>query len=142
MSDTITKHFVTFYSPGTLVSEDRTLPIDAWEPEAALALLGGISERYGATPYGFRFTTRSRGPDDLDSKTTARSSFYWLGGKIETLDEIEARNDPADSILIANMKSNGYPHVMVNTNSWSFTGPMNDDDVVLDYTPPAREPAP
>lgn len=65
------QHFVTFYSPGTLVSETSSQPIDAWDIEEARRRADSVSERYGATPYGFRFTTRSRGDQDLDSEQSA-----------------------------------------------------------------------
>ena len=98
----------------------------------------GISERYGATPYGFRFSTRSRTDDDLDSSVTKRSQFYWLGGKVETLSEVEARNDPKEDILRSNMRGNGYDKIVVNDNSWRFTAPMRKGDVILDWKPRKR----
>jgi hypothetical protein len=138
MADTVQAHFVTFYSPGTFVSEQTQQPIDAWDIDAAKALALTVSERYGATPYAFRFSTRSRGPDDLDSKTSATSGLYYLGGTVLTLAEIEARGDERDSILIGNMRGNGYDRVIENHNSWKFVGPLNEGDTVLDFTPPAR----
>lgn len=125
------KHFVQFLSPGTFVSEVTEKPIDAWDVEAAVLMSADIVERHGAKPYGFRFTTRSRGPDELDSKQTAQSGMYYLGGKIETLAEVEARNDPDERILLSNMRANGYDRIVVNTNSWRFTAPLGDGDVVL-----------
>src|SRR4051812_893169 len=101
-------HFVTFYSPGTFVAEDTTKPIELWDVDAAVKMARDIHERYNAVPYGFRFTTRTRADDELDSKVTAKSGLYFLGGKIETVAEVEARNDPAEHILLANMKGNGY----------------------------------
>jgi hypothetical protein len=139
MSDTITAHFVTFYSPGTFVSEQSQQPIDGWNIEAAKAMALTVSERYGATPYAFRFSTRSRGPADLDSKTSAASGLYYLGGTILTLAEVEARGDERDRILISNMRCNGYERVIENRNSWLFTGPLSDGDTVLDFTPPPRK---
>ena len=126
------KHFVTFYSPGTFVSETTSRPIDTWDVDTAVQMAREIKERYGAVPYGFRFTTRSRGDDDLDSKVADKSPFYYLGGKVETLAEVEARNAPDEAILRSNMRSNGYDRIIVNTNSWRFTGPLEPDDVVLD----------
>jgi len=132
------KHFVTFCSPGTFVPETSEKPIESWDVEAAKGMALTIHERYGATPFGFYFTTRSRGPADLDSKESQRSNFYYLGGKIETLAAIEARNDPKESILRSNMRGNGYDKVIVNDNSWRFVGLLRDTDVVLDFTPPSN----
>ncbi len=127
--------FVTFFSPGTFVSETTQRPIDSWDVEAATQMARDIKERHGATPYGFQFTTRSRGPDDLDSKVSARSCTYYLGGRVETLAEVEARNDPKEEILRFNMRGNGIERIIINDNSWRFTGPLKDGDVVLDFTP-------
>lgn len=77
---TVSKHFVTFYSPGTFVAETSERPIDSWDVPAAVAMAREIKERHNAVPYAFRFTTRSRGPDDLDSKQSASSGYYYLSG--------------------------------------------------------------
>ena len=52
------RHFVTFYSPGTIVAETTTREIDSWNVDDAVAMSRFIQERYGARPYGFRFSTR------------------------------------------------------------------------------------
>lgn len=126
------KHFVTFCSPGTFVAEQTTRNIDAWDIDAAIAMAKGIKERYNALPYGFYFTTRARNDDELDSKEVAKSPMYYLGGEIFTLDQVKAKNNPNDRILISNMEINGYNRIVVNTNSWKWTQPLNKDDVVLD----------
>lgn len=64
------KHFVTFFSPGTFVSETSEKPIDSWDVDTAVEMSTQILERHGARPYGFRFSTRERGQEDLDSKVT------------------------------------------------------------------------
>lgn len=125
------KHFVQFLSPGTFVSEMTEKPIDSWDVESAVLMAAEIKERHGAKPYGFRFTTRERGPDDLDSKQSAQSGIYYLGGKIETLAEVEARNDPKERILRSNMRYNGIDKIVINDNSWRFTAALHDGDVVL-----------
>ena len=132
------KHFVTFLSPGTFVAEDRTLPIDAWDVDAAKKMADDVTERYGATPYGFRFTTRSRDEDDFDSKETARSGVYYLGGRVETVDDVRKRADPEERILLSNMEGNGWKKIIVNDNSWRWTQPLQNTDTVLDYTPPSK----
>jgi len=129
----VKKHFVTFYSPGTFVSEQTEKPIDSWDIEKAKKMARKIKERYDATPYGFRFSTRSRGDKDLDSKVTATSPMYYLGGKVETLAEVKARATEEDRILVSNMEINGYERIITNTNSWKCTQPLKPGDVVLDF---------
>ena len=129
------KHFVTFYSPGTFVAEETIKDIASWDVDAAMKMAHGIVERYAATPYAFRFSTRERGNKDLDSKTTKTSCLYHLGGKVETLAEVEARNDPKEKILLINMRNNGYDKIVVNDNSWRSVHPLGKDDVVLDWKP-------
>lgn len=126
------RHFVTFYSPGTFVSETTTKEISSWDVGAAREMARDIVERYGAKPYGFRFTTRARGDNDLDSKEVAHSGMYHLGGRLESLDEIVQRNDPKDKILISNMRINGWDFVLVNDNSYRITLPFDDRDHLLD----------
>lgn len=133
----IEQHFVTFYSPGTFIAETTAKPVKSWDVDAAVSMARDIHERHGASPYGFRFTARGRGPDDLDSRQTAQSCFYWLGGKVETVEEVAARNDPSERILLGNMQGNGWDRIVTNTNSWKWTQPLHDGDVVLDFDPRA-----
>lgn len=135
-----TKHFVTFYSPGTFVSEQTTREIGEWDPRAAVALAEQIVERYGAKPYGFRFETRSCAPDVDDGaggviegaqKTMKTSGLHFLGGRLDTIDDVERRNDPKESILRSNMRGNRIPIVCVNVNSWRATMPFEADSVII-----------
>jgi hypothetical protein len=134
----LTQHFVTFFSPGTFVAETTMKPIASWDVDAAVAMAREITERYNATPYAFRFTTRGRDDSELDSKQIAASNLYYLGGQVFTRAEIEARNDPKEATLRANMRINDIERVIINDNSWRFTGPLNADDVILDFTPLER----
>ncbi|MGB7324487.1 MAG: hypothetical protein WBD31_06420 [Rubripirellula sp.] len=128
----VEKHFVTFVSPGTFVPETTTKDIESWDVDKAVEMAKEVNERYNATPYSFHFTTRSNN-GELDSKETARSCNYFLGGEVQTREQIEARNDPEESILRSNLRSNGIERVVVNTNSWKVTLPLNEDDVVLEF---------
>lgn len=130
---TVTKHFVLFFSPGTFVSEVTERPVDAWDVEIAKGMAATVKELHDATPYGFQFITRSRGPHDLDSKVTKRSPMHYLGGQVLTLADVKARHDPKDSILIANMEGNKIARVIQNDNSWRVTIPLDDKDVVLEW---------
>lgn len=127
------KHFVVFYSPGAFVAETTERPIKSWAVETAIRMARTITERHGATPYGFVFVTRSRGPRDLDSKETKRSGMHYLGGKVETLAEVEARD--RNSILASNMRSNGWDRVITTTKGWKWTQPLRPGDVVLKAQP-------
>ena len=126
------QHFVEFYSPGTFVAETTTKPIESWDIGQAVEMSKAIVERYRARPYSFRFITRERADDELDSHVSVKSGMYYLGGRIETREEVEARNDPNERILRDNMRANRYERIVVNDNSWRWTQPLNDDDMVLD----------
>ena len=126
-------YFVTFYSPGTIVAENTTQSINSWDVETATEMARSIIERHGAIPYGFVFTTRARADNELDSKEVERSGFYWLGGTVLALAEVKARNDPRDRTLIRNMECNGWDRVVQNDNSWRWTQPLSENDVVLDF---------
>jgi hypothetical protein len=124
-------HFVTFFSPGTFVAETSTKPILSWDLDLAVAMSSDIKERHGARPYGFRFTTRGRGPDDLDSKVIATGPMHYLGGKVETLDEVRARGRSDERILLSNMEGNGWDRIWTSTEGYRWTQPLNVDDVVI-----------
>lgn len=59
--------------------------------------------------------------------------MYYLGGKILTLKDVEARNDPGDRILISNMRGNDLDRVIENCNSWKVTQPFLKGDEVVDF---------
>lgn len=125
------KHFVTFYSPGTFVTEQTTKPIDSWDTDKAVEMSKDIVERYGATPYCFRFSTKEREEKDFDSKVTKESSNYFLGGEVFTVEQLKALKNKEHKILISNMEGNGWKRTIINTNSYRWTQPFNDDDVLL-----------
>jgi len=127
----VKQNFVTFYSPGSFVAEDTTQPIDAWDIDEALRRLTKIKERYGATPYGFRFTTRGRGANELDSRQIAQSGTYYFGVRVRTLQEVEEANLPDEQILRSNMRGNGYDKVVTTTSGWRWTQPLAAGDTVL-----------
>jgi len=131
MTEIVQKHFVTFLSPGTFVAEEDTKAISTWNVAKAKSMAEDVKQRYGAVPYAFYFTTRTRGPDDLDSKVTATSPTYYLHCRVETIEEIEARNLPAERILRSNMRGNGWNKVVVTTRGYKWTQPLRDGDVVL-----------
>lgn len=125
--------YVEFFSPGTFVHETRRIEIEDRDVDAACEIAKGITERHGTTPFGFRFIARERSDNDLDAHDTDASKMYYLGGKVETLADVEARATDDDSILLSNMRNNGYERIITNTNSWKVTVPLEDGDTVLDW---------
>ncbi len=125
------KHFVTFYSPGTFVAEQDVQPIDSWDVKEAQKRAKKVKQRYGAIPYAFQFSTRTRESDDLDSHVSERSPMYFVNCTVETLAEVEERNDPKERILRSNMRNNGYDRIAITTKGWKWTQPIKADDVVL-----------
>lgn len=128
----VKQHFVAFYSPGTFFAETSEKAIDSWDVEKAKKMSAPIKERYGATPYGFRFLTRGRTAKELDSKEIAHSPMYYLGGKVETMAQVKARATDKDRILISNMENNGYDRIVTSTGGYKWTQPIHEDDVVLE----------
>jgi hypothetical protein len=57
--------------------------------------------------------------------------MHFVGGKIETREEIEARNDPSENILRSNMRANGIERIWVTTEGWKWTQPLSDSDIVV-----------
>ncbi len=126
-------HFVTFFSPGTFVAETTTKAVTSWDIEQAKAMARAIQERHGAVPYGFQFSTRTRGDEDLDSHVAKKSPMYYLGGTVETLAQLKARATEKDEILVRNMEGNRWERIITNDNSWRWTQPLQPTDVVLEW---------
>lgn len=130
----MTKHFVTFLSPGTFFHEKTVKPIESWDVAQAKRMALDIVERHNAKPFAFYFSTRAGGKDDLDSKVTNTSGNYYLGGKVDTYEEVVARNDPKEKILRWNMKFGDIKRIITNCNSYRITQPLHDRDVVLEWS--------
>ena len=115
-------------SPGTFLSEETSKKIGSWDVGEAIEMSKSIRERHGARPYGFYFSTRGREDDELDSKEIDSSPMYFLGGKVLTLKGVEDENKHENSILISNMKCNGWEKVIKVKN---IVQPLMEGDVVL-----------
>lgn len=121
------KHFVTFYSPGTFVSESTTKEIPSWDTALACEMAKDIVERHGATPYAFVFTTRDRADSELDSKVTKTSNKFYLGGVVKTYEDIVAEKDPKNDILEFNMR------VVEHQGAFRSVHPLEEGDVVIPF---------
>lgn len=127
----LTKHYAVFCSPGSFTSEVSEHEISRWDIHEVIEISKTIKERYNSKPYGFYFVTKGRGPLELNSKIQETSKMYYLGGTVETYEEVCARNDPKEEILRSNMKWNNFDKIIVNTNSYKFTAPLREGDTVL-----------
>lgn len=125
------KHFVTFYSPGTFVAETNIEEIDSWDVEEACKRAKKIKQRYDARPFAFDFQTRGREENELDSRVLRRSPTYYINGKVFTLEDIEAENDPRNKTLLTNMRCNGWDRIVRTNNSWAHTDIFADDDQIV-----------
>ncbi len=134
------KHYIEYYSPGTIVCEQsRRGPVDSWNTALACELANGVLERHNAKPFGFRFITQLEadpisdgqgGTMKVEPKETARSAMHYLGGKVMRYEDIP--DDDKHTILRSNMRCNGWPLVIQNENSWRFTGQFNQADLIVD----------
>ena len=119
------KEFVRFFFPGTFFAEDAMEPISNWDVEQAK----GMALKFQRSPFGFRFITRAREVDELDSKQVAESPMYYLGGKVETIDEVMRRDLPEEETLRWNMRANNHARVI---HTMGRTYPLANDSVLLE----------
>lgn len=127
----MTKHFVIFYSPGTFIAESSEKQIGSWDVKEACRMAAEITERYGAIPYGFSFKTVEQNDGEWGLKESARSGLYYINCRVLTLEEVKARNDPAERILVSNMECNGWNEVVQTITGWRWTQPLQKGDTVI-----------
>ena len=127
----VKKHFVEFYSPGSFFAETDMREIDSWDIDKAKELAKEIIQRYGAKPYAFKFITRGRTDDELDSKVIEESGYYFINGIVKTLEEIKAENNPNNKILISNMECNKWDKVVITYSPYKWTQPFRKNDSVV-----------
>jgi hypothetical protein len=136
----VSQNFVMFLSPGTFMAEQTEEEVEAWDVEAACRRANEIVERHRARPYGFLFITRGRSAKELNSREITRSPFYFINCRVETREEIEARNDPRESTVRANMRINDIKAIARPKSGWDGFFPIRDGDVVLVFE--LADPAP
>lgn len=127
---TMHKHFVTFVIPGTFFTKQSTQEIPSWDTATALEMAKSVIERYGARPYAFQFSTRSRGADDLDSKVTATSPNYFFGCDVYNLAEVE-KKFPDARFLITDMRNNADYRVAVPREGCKGFYSVRREDIIL-----------
>jgi hypothetical protein len=124
----MTRHYVTYYMPGTLMPETTSREVDSWDSSMARekALRTGWRR-----PFCFEFTTRERQDDEFDSRETARSKRFYLGGEVIALADIPAT--PEYSILRLNISAiPGQRAIKCITENWQ---PFFEGDTLLEEVP-------
>ena len=117
MSRQVTKTYVEFYFPGTLLSETDVRAVRSRDPSKVKA---------PSTCFGFRFfnvqETRASNGEVLNGRPKNYSGMHYFG-KVKTLAEIK-RESPDLTTLIGNMEGNGYDRVVLTRrgNYQPFTG--------------------
>lgn len=148
---TQTKHYAHFLSPGTLFDEETSQEIAEWDTRKAVQMAGEITERYGAKPFGFRFTTVTIVSDVPDGRggfmppTTRedkQSPMHFIAGRLKNLAEVEAEYG-ANSTIAWNMRVNKWPVVVETQTPWKHTSVFANGSILLDAdgTEIARAPA-
>lgn len=131
-------HYVVFLSPGSFVSESSSRPIQAWDSVEAAKLAKGITERHGATPYGFYFETRLESDPIPDGeggelkvlpRTVAKSGMYYINGEVLRFSNIPATKEFA--VLRDNMRGNRHPVAVQTGNGYRHTDFFEEKDCVV-----------
>ena len=128
----IKKNFVTFYSPGSFVSETEDREIETWDVEQACDMARTIKARYNAIPYAFQFYTKGRSDAELDSSVIDRSGLYYINCNKLSKEQI-ADEYGTSSILYRNMENNRWEYIARTIIGWKGHYPIENDDVVLDF---------
>ena len=117
------QHFITFLYPGVFFPEEATQAVESWDPAPWQNWEASLSYR----PFAFYFTTRERGDADLDSRQTAKSGRYYLGGEVIHLSNLP--EDEAHSILRSNISQfAGQNAIKCSTGNWQ---PFLPEDTLL-----------
>ncbi len=133
------EHRVVFYSPGTFVQEETERPIESWDTKIATQMAVSITERYGAKPYGFVFSTvvtAGAVPDGFGGELEVRprqleaSGTHFINGRVRTIDDV--RREEPDSILLSNMECNRWPLVVETRNSYRHVAVFEEGHTIVD----------
>jgi hypothetical protein len=138
MLKTETKDFVEYFSPGTFFAESSMRPCKYGDIMKALEMARGVKERYGATPYGFRFyRERLKTVEDehgnkavQSTETVDKSGMYFITGTVLHYDDVADTDE--NRILRSNMMGNNWPFMCDNRNSWRSSQPFHQEDCVVD----------
>lgn len=102
-------HFVIFLTSvkfGTRLVERE---IECWDPKLACGLIKTLI----TYPLGFYFETKRCINTERSCLVTEKTShMFFINGVISSLQELQDRNNPEDSILISQLKQNNVENII------------------------------
>jgi hypothetical protein len=103
----VTVRYVRFLSPGSFCANEWTMPVESADPSAVV---------WPENAYAFTIHERVDMRDGAETfKGEAKQIgpvYYHPDSKVVTKEEIAAKGDPRDRILLSNMQCNGWPAVI------------------------------
>ncbi|KQW72338.1 hypothetical protein [Ensifer sp. Root127] len=125
-----TKH-IRFLFDASFKSTEYVVETSSWDVEAAAGIAHRLTLERGVQPYAFWFESREpgHGPEPKISGT------YYLGGKLQTLDELRAENDPSAVIMIHHLEARGIERVVTTNCPCLASFPFRDGDHILEWEP-------
>ena len=120
------------------------VPIIAVSLDGDLAVVEEVfisgADDYLAKPFAFSFETRivadpvpdgEGGELRVEPKTVKESGRHFIGGTVETLAEVQARNLQNENTLRSNMEGNGWNAIVTTINGYKSTQPFTGTDVMV-----------
>lgn len=106
------KHFVIFIISAKFGTDIIEREIESWDPKLACNLIKTLI----TYPLAFYFETKSCVNTESNYFVTEKTSnMFFINGVISSLQELQDRNNPEDSILISQLKQNNVENfIMVN----------------------------
>ncbi|MBB6487942.1 hypothetical protein [Rhizobium lusitanum] len=125
--------FAVFAFAGNFSSTERRVAIQSRNVEYAEGIAQQMTIECGFQPVAFRFETMSD-----DGSIQNRSGWFYLGGTVETLQDITGKNEPGDSRLIHFLEESGLNKIVTNNCPYLVRFPLRDQDQVLSWEPVAE----
>ena len=120
-----TMRWVKFYSPNILCADTWTEDVTGDDPNEVV-----WPERAYAFRMYYRVDVYIDGERFKGDNQGGGVTYYHPDSKVESIDEVRARNNPEDSTLLGNMECNGWSHI-IWTRWGNWPQPYESDTVVV-----------
>ena len=121
-------HFVTYLFSPDSCSKPITVPSPAWDPRHAIERIDTVCGTHRHRPHRFYFTT----PHDANHGFTnpTRSHMYYLGGFVETQQQVLERTSPQSPLYRSMVDKNVHQVVTIQRDT-IHTYPLTPNDIVM-----------